>query len=179
MFTLWPSPGESVVKTNDVWARRLAVQQQIWRPPLTFMSEYVAKKLLNTTWKSKPLFRWTPSFKLTQFCGLILCGKIHLAISNVIVCMWREFQAVWNGHIGSVFFPEDYFDVFVCLPCQDIRECCGPQAVLMDLNTTVKEKFNQLRQRIQARPARSMINECVIYQCYFNIIYTFFFTFNI
>jgi len=33
--------------------------------------------------------------------------------------------------------------------CQDIRECCGPQAVLLELNSTVKEKFNQLRLRIQ------------------------------
>ncbi|XP_059398369.1 vesicle transport protein SEC20-like [Carassius carassius] len=41
------------------------------------------------------------------------------------------------------------YDLEIKALIQDIRECCGPQAVLLDLNSTVKEKFNQLRQRIQ------------------------------
>uniref|UniRef100_A0A672T8K3 BCL2 interacting protein 1 n=1 Tax=Sinocyclocheilus grahami TaxID=75366 RepID=A0A672T8K3_SINGR len=41
------------------------------------------------------------------------------------------------------------YDLEIKALIQDISECCGPQAVLMDLNSTVKEKFNQLRQRIQ------------------------------
>ncbi|XP_073680044.1 vesicle transport protein SEC20 [Garra rufa] len=41
------------------------------------------------------------------------------------------------------------YDLEIKALIQDIRECCGPQAVLLDLNSTVKEKFNRLRQRIQ------------------------------
>ncbi|XP_051955583.1 vesicle transport protein SEC20-like [Xyrauchen texanus] len=41
------------------------------------------------------------------------------------------------------------YDLEIKAIIQDIRECSGPQTVLMDLNATVKEKFSQLRQRIQ------------------------------
>ncbi|XP_030649595.1 vesicle transport protein SEC20 isoform X2 [Chanos chanos] len=41
------------------------------------------------------------------------------------------------------------YDLEIKALIQDIRECSGPQSVLMDLNASVKEKFAQLRQRIQ------------------------------
>ncbi|XP_041742526.1 vesicle transport protein SEC20-like [Coregonus clupeaformis] len=41
------------------------------------------------------------------------------------------------------------YDLEIKALIQDIRECPGPQSVLMDFNSKVKEKFNQLRQRIQ------------------------------
>ncbi|XP_062309798.1 vesicle transport protein SEC20 [Osmerus eperlanus] len=41
------------------------------------------------------------------------------------------------------------YDLEIKALIQDIRECPGPQAVLMDLNAQVKDKFNQLRLRIQ------------------------------
>ncbi|CAL8265681.1 unnamed protein product [Merluccius merluccius] len=41
------------------------------------------------------------------------------------------------------------YDLQIKALIQDIRECPGPQAALMDFNAEVKEKFNQLRLRIQ------------------------------
>ncbi|KAI4872052.1 hypothetical protein NFI96_026162 [Prochilodus magdalenae] len=41
------------------------------------------------------------------------------------------------------------YDLEIKALIQDIRECSGPQAVLMDLNADVKGKFSQLRERIQ------------------------------
>ncbi|KAJ7997254.1 hypothetical protein DPEC_G00227070 [Dallia pectoralis] len=41
------------------------------------------------------------------------------------------------------------YDLEIKALIQDIRECPGPQSVLMDFNSTVKDKFNQLRLRIQ------------------------------
>ncbi|KAL0994722.1 hypothetical protein UPYG_G00126290 [Umbra pygmaea] len=41
------------------------------------------------------------------------------------------------------------YDLEIKALIQDIRECPGPQSVLMDFNSKVKEKFNQLRLRIQ------------------------------
>ncbi|KAG5844271.1 vesicle transport protein SEC20 [Anguilla rostrata] len=41
------------------------------------------------------------------------------------------------------------YDLEIKALIQDIRECPGPQSELMDLNSKVKEKFGQLRLRIQ------------------------------
>ncbi|KAK6317485.1 hypothetical protein J4Q44_G00128850 [Coregonus suidteri] len=41
------------------------------------------------------------------------------------------------------------YDLEIKALIQDIRECPGPQSVLMDFNSIVKERFNQLRLRIQ------------------------------
>ncbi|KAM4620531.1 vesicle transport protein SEC20 [Polymixia lowei] len=41
------------------------------------------------------------------------------------------------------------YDLEIKALIQDIRECPGPQSALMELNAQVKEKFNQLRLRIQ------------------------------
>ncbi|XP_072518847.1 vesicle transport protein SEC20 [Salminus brasiliensis] len=41
------------------------------------------------------------------------------------------------------------YDLEIKALIQDIRECSGPQPVLLELNSAVKEKFIQLRQRIQ------------------------------
>ncbi|XP_061905175.1 vesicle transport protein SEC20 isoform X1 [Entelurus aequoreus] len=41
------------------------------------------------------------------------------------------------------------YDLEIKVAVQDIRECSGPQSVLMQLNCHVKDKFNQLRRRIQ------------------------------
>ncbi|XP_066573133.1 vesicle transport protein SEC20 [Amia ocellicauda] len=41
------------------------------------------------------------------------------------------------------------YDLEIKALIQDIRECPGPQTVLTDLNSKVKEKFNRLRLRIQ------------------------------
>ncbi|XP_061104741.1 vesicle transport protein SEC20 [Conger conger] len=41
------------------------------------------------------------------------------------------------------------YDLEIKALIQDIRECPGPQSELMDLNSKVKEKFCQLRLRIQ------------------------------
>nr|XP_055036902.1 vesicle transport protein SEC20 [Misgurnus anguillicaudatus] len=41
------------------------------------------------------------------------------------------------------------YDLEIKALIQDIRESCGPQAVVTQLNSTVKEKFSLLRQRIQ------------------------------
>ncbi|XP_047462659.1 vesicle transport protein SEC20 [Mugil cephalus] len=41
------------------------------------------------------------------------------------------------------------YDLEIKALVQDIRDCPGPQSVLMQLNSQVKEKFNKLRMRIQ------------------------------
>lgn len=41
------------------------------------------------------------------------------------------------------------YDLEIKALIQDIRECPGPQSALLDLNAQVKEKFGQLRLRIQ------------------------------
>ncbi|XP_029924810.1 vesicle transport protein SEC20 [Myripristis murdjan] len=41
------------------------------------------------------------------------------------------------------------YDLEIKALIQDIRECPGPQSALVELNSQVKEKFNQLRLRIQ------------------------------
>ncbi|KAL7844715.1 hypothetical protein SRHO_G00232540 [Serrasalmus rhombeus] len=41
------------------------------------------------------------------------------------------------------------YDLEIKALIQDIRECPGPQTVLVELNAAVKEKFSRLRQRIQ------------------------------
>nr|XP_061801793.1 vesicle transport protein SEC20-like isoform X1 [Nerophis lumbriciformis] len=41
------------------------------------------------------------------------------------------------------------FDLQVKENIQSIRECCGPQSALVQLNCQVKEKFKQLRRTIQ------------------------------
>ncbi|XP_049447866.1 vesicle transport protein SEC20 [Epinephelus fuscoguttatus] len=41
------------------------------------------------------------------------------------------------------------YDLEIKALVQDIRDCPGPQSALMELNFQVKEKFNQLRLRIQ------------------------------
>nr|XP_057943824.1 vesicle transport protein SEC20 [Doryrhamphus excisus] len=41
------------------------------------------------------------------------------------------------------------YDLEIKAAIQDIRECSGPQSALMQLNYHVKDKFNQLRRRIQ------------------------------
>ncbi|XP_061818927.1 vesicle transport protein SEC20 isoform X2 [Nerophis lumbriciformis] len=41
------------------------------------------------------------------------------------------------------------YDLEIKAAVQDIRECSGPQSVLMQLNCHVKDKFNLLRRRIQ------------------------------
>ncbi|TRY95227.1 hypothetical protein DNTS_004729 [Danionella cerebrum] len=41
------------------------------------------------------------------------------------------------------------YDLEIKALIQDIRECCGPQTMLNELNSTVKERFSLLRQRIQ------------------------------
>ncbi|XP_056140815.1 vesicle transport protein SEC20 [Lampris incognitus] len=41
------------------------------------------------------------------------------------------------------------YDLEIKALIQDIRECSGPQSALMEFNSQVKEKFNQLRCRIQ------------------------------
>uniref|UniRef100_A0A8C4ZN92 BCL2 interacting protein 1b n=1 Tax=Gadus morhua TaxID=8049 RepID=A0A8C4ZN92_GADMO len=41
------------------------------------------------------------------------------------------------------------YDLEIKAIIQDIRECPGPQASLLEFNARVKEKFNQLRHRIQ------------------------------
>ncbi|KAL7390009.1 hypothetical protein ABVT39_013369 [Epinephelus coioides] len=41
------------------------------------------------------------------------------------------------------------YDLEIKALVQDIRDCPGPQSALMELNSQVKEKFNQLRLRIQ------------------------------
>lgn len=41
------------------------------------------------------------------------------------------------------------YDLEIKALIQDIRDCPGPQSALMELNSQVKEKFNQLRLRIQ------------------------------
>ncbi|XP_036016406.1 vesicle transport protein SEC20 isoform X1 [Mus musculus] len=41
------------------------------------------------------------------------------------------------------------FDLEVKALIQDIRDCSGPLSELTELNTKVKEKFQQLKQRIQ------------------------------
>ncbi|CAL8365397.1 unnamed protein product [Lota lota] len=41
------------------------------------------------------------------------------------------------------------YDLQIKAIIQDIRECPGPQSALIEFNAKVKEKFNQLRHRIQ------------------------------
>lgn len=41
------------------------------------------------------------------------------------------------------------YDLEIKALIQDIRDCPGPQSALLDLNSQVKEKFNNLRLRIQ------------------------------
>ncbi|KAL7853471.1 hypothetical protein AOLI_G00203150 [Acnodon oligacanthus] len=41
------------------------------------------------------------------------------------------------------------YDLEIKALIQDIRECSGPQTVLVELNAAVKERFSQLRQRLQ------------------------------
>ncbi|XP_074468302.1 vesicle transport protein SEC20 isoform X2 [Sebastes fasciatus] len=41
------------------------------------------------------------------------------------------------------------YDLEIKALVQDIRDCSGPQSTLMEFNSHVKEKFNQLRLRIQ------------------------------
>ncbi|XP_070839049.1 vesicle transport protein SEC20 isoform X1 [Chaetodon trifascialis] len=44
------------------------------------------------------------------------------------------------------------YDLEIKALVQDIRDCPGPQSVLLELNSQVKEKFSNLRHRIQVRP---------------------------
>jgi hypothetical protein len=45
------------------------------------------------------------------------------------------------------------------LAFQDIRDCSGPLSELTELNTKVKEKFQQLKQRIQVSEATKPVLE--------------------
>uniref|UniRef100_A0A2K5ZQ62 BCL2 interacting protein 1 n=1 Tax=Mandrillus leucophaeus TaxID=9568 RepID=A0A2K5ZQ62_MANLE len=51
------------------------------------------------------------------------------------------------------------FDLEVKALIQDIRDCSGPLSALTELNTKVKEKFQQLRHRIQESEKQLLLQE--------------------
>uniref|UniRef100_A0A4W5NKA9 BCL2 interacting protein 1 n=1 Tax=Hucho hucho TaxID=62062 RepID=A0A4W5NKA9_9TELE len=64
-------------------------------------------------------------------------------------CRTTEMASSQDVHVRICGQEIIKYDLEIKALIQDIRECPGPQSVLMDFNSKVKEKLNQLRLRIQ------------------------------